>query len=126
IGIRLVARLRRRSLEEDVLGLILEIIGTGAPDVSNDGVYHGAIRGRGFHELDPLVLGEAGGQNHVLILEYPTIRNGKRLGQFEDDMWLGNRPSLAELTGRRQVFRIALRRARVYPRDDRIDLSLGQ
>ena len=85
-------------------------------------MHHGAIRRRRFHKLDPPVLGEAGGQNDVLIFENAAVRNRERLGQLEDDVWLGNGPSLDKLPGRRKVLRVALRRTCVDPGDDGIDL----
>ena len=53
--------------------------------------------------LHPGVLGEAGGDDHVLILHHSGRGHGERLGQLEDDVRLGNRPTLDELPGRGHV-----------------------
>jgi len=50
------------------------------------------------------------GQNNVLILENPAVRDRKRLRQLEYDVWFWNGPSLNELPRRRESPSVALRR----------------
>jgi hypothetical protein len=85
--------------EKLVLRHVLEVVGARDAHISHDVVDRAIVGRRGLHLLHPRVLCEAGGNNHVLILQHCTRRDGELLGQLEDDVRLGNRPTLDELPG---------------------------
>jgi hypothetical protein len=53
----------------------LEVVRPRPAHIPNHVMHDRAIRRRRFYKLNPPVLGEAGGQNDVLIFENPVIRD---------------------------------------------------
>ena len=76
--------------------------------------------------LNPLRFGEVGRDVEVLVLDHPVGRDLVLLLHFEDDVRLSHGPAFGIDRRRRQVLRVALRRAGVGPRDQHLLLFVGQ
>ena len=120
----LLPSLGRRSHEELLLRLVLEVVRSRLADIGNNVVHHRAIGRRSLHILHPRVLGKARRNNHVLVVQNARRRNRKRMRQLVDLVRLWNRPSLNEVDRRRQVLRVPLWGARIDPGSNGIDLRL--
>ncbi len=125
-GVGFFVFLRRRRGEEFACLVAGEVARARFADVGDDVMHHRAIRRARFGHLHPFVFFEAGGNDHVLIVDRAAGGNVKWLRELEDDVGLGNSPAIEKFGGRRQVFRIAFDGAVVGPLDERRDIFLRE
>ncbi len=76
--------------------------------------------------LDPLVLGEAGGEDDVLVGDGAGCRHLELDRHLEDDVGRTDAPAVAPLDRRRRVLGVTLRPAALRPSHQRVDLGWRQ
>src|SRR5258708_17090810 len=114
--VRLLVNLRRGRDKEDSGLLVLEVIRSWLAQVGNNVMNHGTVGWANFEHLHPFVFLEAGGDNHILIVNHPCSRHRKWLGQLKHNVWRGDAPTLHKtLRWGWHIFPGPLLRASVHP-----------
>ena len=94
--------------------------------VDDDVMHELAIALANLRELHVLVFGEVRRHGEIFVRYHAFGGYVVDFGHRKDNVWFADLPAFGIFRIRRQVFRIAFRRARIDPRDDSVDLFLRQ
>ena len=115
-----------RGDEGFVEGVFGEPLGAGFADEGEDVVDEGAIARAGFGELDPLIFGEAGGDDGVYVLDGAGGGDVEGFGDFEDEVRVRDAPAGGECGVGFGVFGVAFGGALLGPSGEGGDLFDGE